>query len=558
MHKPYASWVKILALLLLLVIYRDYLPGEPSPFLSVNLEIAPRSPIVRVIGLIVFPIVWIGSVASIMFAPFLSISILRVSLASIFLCSWLFNILILTVTHAESPVGVARENMVEPSMLVLIWANREKLADTIEAYSELAPTIIALTLVWLIFAWRPSLTISIRGKWNIAACLPIALVVAIAVYSRGGAWTFPTPVGFPITFANAIAEVRQQDVIAERVHARPVTFRARNQRFEKIVLIMDESVRAGFVNSTLIGKWGLIDYGETTSGGNCSTFSRFAFRHGLKPADLPQAFLPRGLVSEEPTVWQFAKAAGYKTIYIDALGSAVLHDGINSDELSYMDEKYYINTLPKYMRDVDALKRLIAVMSQPGRVFIYVDKQGAHFAYQDKYPPNHVPNFEGQIAKLKIPENKDLREYQRGLLDRYNRAIDWSVNKFIFDLFAHGLPEDTLLIYTSDHGQSLVENNTKLTHCGSGSTTVDGEGLVPLLVHLRQDTTFSQLLRDNARNFHNKYSHFQLFPTILVALGYPMDVVTQSYGSSLLDPPPHTRQFLKGKDARKLEWQTVK
>jgi hypothetical protein len=36
-----------------------------------------------------------------------------------------------------------------------------------------------------------------------------------------------------------------------------------------------------------------------------------------------------------------------------------------------------------------------------------------------------------------------------------------------------------------------------------------------------------------------------------------VDLVTQSYGSSLLDPPPSTRQFLKGGDVRQLEWQTV-
>ena len=98
-----------------------------------------------------------------------------------------------------------------------------------------------------------------------------------------------------------------------------------------------------------------------------------------------------------------------------------------------------------------------------------------------------------------------------------------------------------------------------MTHCTGGSITVDGEGLVPLFVypHQDQETPFSRLLTENGRKFHDRYSHFQVFPTVLIALGYPRQAVTQSYGSSLLDPPPTTRRFLKGGDVHHLEWQTV-
>jgi glucan phosphoethanolaminetransferase (alkaline phosphatase superfamily) len=554
-RKPYASWIKIFGLILLLVVYRDYLLGEPSPFMSLNLEMPSKSSIVREIGRLIFPLVWIGSAVSILLSPFLSASILRVPLASVFLFSWLFNIAILKIGQVGDPAGVPRENMIDSGTLALFWIERRKLLDTIQTYSELVPTIVAFSVILLIFAWRPSPRISIRGKWNIVACLPIAMVVAMALYSQGGTSTFPTPVGLPIRFASAIVTVAKQDAVAERLHARPVALHSGESRFEKIIVIMDESVRAGFVNSTLMTKLGLIDYGPTVSAGNCSRFSRFIFKRGLKPADLPKAFVPNGLASEEPTVWQYAEAAGFKTVYIDAVGDAVLHDGINRDELSHVDERYYVHVRPIYMRDFDALKRLIAVMSRPGKAFIFLDKQGVHHPYQDKYPPNEALSFEGPAVK--VPESKELRDYQRNLLERYNKAVDWTVNKFISDLLAHGLPEDTLLIYTSDHGQSLVENNTKWTHCSSGRSTVNGEGLVPLLVYLKQDTPFSRSLRANAADFNGKYSHFQVFPTLLIALGYPKDAVTQSYGDSLLDPPPSKRRFLKGGDVPQLEWHTV-
>ena len=555
MSKPYASWIKLGTLILLFVVYRDYLPGEPSPFISTNLEMASKWSIAREIGRLAFPIVWFGCLVSILLSPFLSVGALRIPLTLIFLFSWLFNVTVLDLGQAKDSAGVPKENMIESGTLALFWVERRKFFDTILTYSEIVPVLMAFAVIALILAWRPSARLSVRGKWNVVVCLPIAMVVAMAVYSRGGTSTFPTPAGLPIRFASTIAFVAKQDETAESFRARPVSLHAGEKRFKKIILIMDESVRAGFVDSGLMRKLGLIDYGEAVSGGNCSHFSRFIFRRGLKPADLPEAFVSHGLASEEPTVWQYAKTAGFKTVYIDAVGDAFFHSGMNSDELSYMDERYSINTRPTHMRDFEALKRLFSVLSEPGYAFIYVDKQGVHHPYQNKYPTDEKSTFAG--PPVKVPEDKELREYQRDLLERYNKAVDWSVNGFISQLVAHGLPEDTLMVYTSDHGQSLVENNTKWTHCSAGPGTVDGEGLVPLLVYARPPTEFSRLLEESGSRFHGKYSHFQVFPTLLIAMGYPADVVRESYGSSLLDPPPPTRQFLRGGDVRQLEWQTV-
>jgi len=305
----------------LLIVYRDYLPGEPSPFLIVNLESASKSSIVREIGTLIFPAVWIGSAMSIILCPFLSMGILRIPFASIFLLSWLFNIAFLKVGQETDSVGVPRENMIDTGTLALFWANRVKLLDTLETYSELMPMFIVFGCMLLVLAWKPSQRMSIRGKWNMVACLPIFVVVAMVLYSRGGTSAFPTPIGLPIRFADAIAAVAKQDEVAEDFHARPVTLHPEESSFQKIIMIMDESVRAGFVNSDMFEKLGLIDYGATVSDGNCSHFSRFIFKRGFQPGDLPKALAANGLASERPTMWQFAKAAGFKTVYIDTLGT---------------------------------------------------------------------------------------------------------------------------------------------------------------------------------------------------------------------------------------------
>lgn len=556
MKKPYASWLKIGALAFLLWIYRDYLPGEPSPFITLNLEMDSKASLVRDLGKLIFPAVWVGCAASILLSPFLSVGVLRVPLTLTFLFSWLFSITILTLSQQEGADGVPKDNMVESGMLALLWLERHKLLDVIHTYSEMIPALLALSSLSLIFAWKPSFQLSIRGKWNVVVCLPIFACIAMAAYSRGGTSAFPTAIGLPIRFASAVAFVASQDRIAEGIHARPVAILPEEKTFEKVVIIMDESVRAGFIDPALVEKWKAVDFGSTVSIGNCSHFSRFVFRRGLRPENLPAAFEAYGLASEEPTVWQYAKAAKYKTIYIDAVGDANFHSGINSDELSYIDDRYNIQSRPTHMRDFVALKKLNDVLQQPGRAFVYLDKQGVHHPYQDKYPPNEKLGF--APPPLKLPEGKELREYQQKLVERYTGAISWSVNKFMNDLFAHGLPENTLLIYTSDHGQSLVENNTKWTHCSAGAGAVDGEGLVPLIVYTNTNTPFSELLARNGRDFAGRYSNFQVFPTILIGLGYSADTVEKLYGASLLDRPPAVRKFLKGGDVRQLEWQTVK
>ena len=318
---------------------------------------------------------------------------------------------------------------------------------------------------------------------------------------------------------------------------------------------MDESIRAGFVDPGIAKEWNLIDYGVTTSIANCSHTSRYPFKRGFRASELPGALRENGLASENPTIWQYARAAGYRTILIDALGEGVFHSGRNSDEISYIDESIYISSRPHFMRDFDALAKLRAIVSRPGRDFIWVDKQGAHHPFQQKYPPDFVPSFTGPAVN--VPESAEWREYQRELLDRYNKAVGWSASKFLAELFKPGLPTGTFLVYTSDHGQSLVENSTKWSQCSWGPMTVAGEGLVPLLLFATPDSPFAQKLKADATEFKGRYSQFEVFPTLLIALGFSPAWVTESYGTSLLDFPPAQRSFLKGGDERVLEWHRV-
>jgi hypothetical protein len=61
------------------------------------------------------------------------------------------------------------------------------------------------------------------------------------------------------------------------------------------------------------------------------------------------------------------------------------------------------------------------------------------------------------------------------------------------------------------------------------------------------DHRFEQRMRQAAQSGFNRMSHFEIFPTLLVAMGYDESWVKKAYGPSLLDGPAEgPRVFMVG------------
>jgi hypothetical protein len=56
-------------------------------------------------------------------------------------------------------------------------------------------------------------------------------------------------------------------------------------------------------------------------------------------------------------------------------------------------------------------------------------------------------------------------------------------------------------------------------------------------------------LKGAARGF-GQFSHFEVFPTLLLALGYDPGWVKETYGPSLMDSPSPDRKFMIGSVAK--------
>jgi glucan phosphoethanolaminetransferase (alkaline phosphatase superfamily) len=161
----------------------------------------------------------------------------------------------------------------------------------------------------------------------------------------------------------------------KKVEREKLSFKSNTQPGNNIVLIMDESVRAdhlsvnGYVRATsphleelakdkeLFHNWGNAVPGATcsnTSNGLMSTGAR------IQPGSLD-------IIYRHPTIFQYAKAMGYRTVYID-VQTSYLWNGINKNDLAYIDEwikstKFGESNLTSDFLAADCLRNMAATSS---------------------------------------------------------------------------------------------------------------------------------------------------------------------------------------------------
>jgi glucan phosphoethanolaminetransferase (alkaline phosphatase superfamily) len=132
------------------------------------------------------------------------------------------------------------------------------------------------------------------------------------------------------------------------------------------------------------------------------------------------------------------------------------------------------------------------------------------------------------------------------MITLYKNAVSWSVDGFFRKVLTAADLAGVLIIYTSDHGQSLLDNGYKMSHCSSPGNIAKGEGLVPLF-SITLDPGWMSRLDEAAKQGKNRSSHFEIFATLLIALGYQEEGTRAKYGPSLMDAPPQrVRRFLAG------------
>lgn len=292
-----------------------------------------------------------------------------------------------------------------------------------------------------------------------------------------------------------------------------------------IVFIIDESIRAdhlsvnGYERDTTPTLRGLASGGQlknwrfAASGATESVGSNRQLLTGI--TDLPDR---ENLLDTLPTVFQYARAAGYKTFYFDGQSYADWN-GTPADRADF-GEILTANDFPgAAAMDLDAAfaEKIREIVGGSRGNFVWVNKRGVHFRYEKNYPP-----AEQRWTPVDSDINADAPDANHALENNYDNAILYNSERFFRALFSGGLPADTDFIYTSDHGQTLIEGAA--THAGDSRN----EALVPIFI-----VSGSERVKNADAGF--AASHVNLFPTLLDLMDYPPRLRSYGYAASLLD-----------------------
>jgi lipid A ethanolaminephosphotransferase len=329
-----------------------------------------------------------------------------------------------------------------------------------------------------------------------------------------------------------------------------------------LVVIMDESVRGdyldinrpGGVYSGLLGHQGsMANFGIMSSIAGCSSSTNASFRYGVAR----KSYLED--LKANPSIWRYAKKAGYRTIYVDGQRhNGRLMNFMTDEELADVDEHIQLPPTTRPVdRDMDIarlLRRIVEDAREPA--FVYVNKMGAHFPYEGKYPREHAlyqptltQTYFGNEVDPKDtwdPQSED-EDTRIRFRNSYLNTLNWNVGRF-FDRLLPGLDlSRAVMLYMADHGQDFHEDGRPgfRTHCTSDKAA-PGEGMVPMVVITQVPRILADMRRAAEKN-RGRVSQFNVFPSVLALLGYRPEDIARFASRELpleADLPPGQQQFL--------------
>ena len=394
--------------------------------------------------------------------------------------------------------------------------------------------LFVFLIVFVVCAIKPVIEIPklIRTAWWLPICA-VALTGYAFRYSNYYLEEFVAPTIIPAQIYYAATIPSKGNVPKNE----PYKYDLVSDGIEKIVLIVDESVRADYMQINLdifdntpyleAIKNRYANFGISASFTNCSGKTRLALRTGLLNSEIP---IKRKHMFTKSTFWQYAKNAGYENVFLDGwqpLRSN--HSWFGKFEETFVDKRLSADINPFSTIDNRVAKLLRAELKTPGKQFIFVEKIGMHAPYDQNIPEGdtYVP------SETSVPNAQILPDQKQKVID-YARGMKNRVDDFFKILMEDASFENSLIIYTSDHGQSLYQAPYIATHCTKKKNTHWGEGSVPLMV-FTDDVQMLQQYKSAAEKSWNLSHHETLFPTLLDAMGFDQTQVAENYGLGLLE-----------------------
>jgi glucan phosphoethanolaminetransferase (alkaline phosphatase superfamily) len=422
--------------------------------------------------------------------------------------------------------------------------------DCVRLYWKLAlPALSALILIGGGVTWALRRYLVEVGPWWSVSSLPaLAGALGLAWQTQGFASPFTTPYRVTALLSYVMA-TRYTGPREQPFFPAPPR---ESERVPHLVLIVDESVLGcelsinGYPRPTtpFLDK----HQGQFWNGGIASSAaiktepSNRTVYSGLRFDQFPDT---TERMAKNPSLCSYAIQAGYacECLFAQSFRGLVAQDlhVFGPAKLAFTEN---LNPV-EYQREFELISPLEAFLQAHERSFTYINKRGAHFPYALHCPADR--RVFGQGASADGSWSFDLRAN----VNDYDNSLRYVVDEYFSRLSAalEASGKDVLVLYTSDHGQTLPgflgTNALRATHGYATLPPITAN--VPLMAFGfgPKGRAFIEKLARNDTLFNN-CTHFQIFPTLLRAMGYPAEQVQKLYGPSLLDrlPQPQPRRYV--------------
>jgi glucan phosphoethanolaminetransferase (alkaline phosphatase superfamily) len=319
------------------------------------------------------------------------------------------------------------------------------------------------------------------------------------------------------------------------------TFHASQRPLDSIIYVIDESVRGsnlslnGYPRDTTPFLQSLETQGFLKNLGICVAAGCFSHisnaylvtGHNTFPDD---AFR----TARNPTIFDYAKKMGYETIYIDidqgylsplvkAAGEGLVRslDWWMTDE-SFKERHIDLGTT----KDLGVASLLSSLLNERGGYFVLVNKKGLHFHYRQRYPDDPAFSIWKPVMEATEPIDPSATGCEK-LVNTYDNGIRFQVDEFFRVFVSETINQNYVILYTSDHGQTLAEHGQVYTHMKSDKVIVD----VPDFLVSGEQYSKAGLLAGISPGI--RVSHLNNFATLLDLIGVPMSLRVRSYDKSI-------------------------
>lgn len=374
---------------------------------------------------------------------------------------------------------------------------------------------------WAVFIFFLLLTVreNLYG-WKQPLILLVAATMVLSFYQY---WDEDVlPFFTPVLFLKEMTELFWHNPFAEPDYRRTeLAWQVSDQPDNNVILIIDESIRGdhlsvnGYERPTtpyldeLNAEGFIYNWGIAAAAATCSVESNRVMITGLNK--LPDS---EERIYQNPLIFQYAQAMGYQTYHFD-VQTSFFWNGVNVADSQYIDHWVNRDTITHEINgDLRVAEMVNEVIGESTGNFIVINKKGVHFPYFRSFP-------EDEAIWTPIVADSTYNNYEL-LKNTYDNGLVYAVDRFFRVLIPDSaLLQNTAIIYTSDHGQTLSEHGETWFHCES----THNEAVVPLLL-----ITAADLSVDTAY----KASHFNVFATLLDLMGVPPEQRALDYAPSLL------------------------